>query len=369
MSSDLVFTLEYQKPKLFLRIVLWILGIIFLAFISLFVYLNILSNRFIKTFTKAANINKEEFLATGTNFLDQLQKNYEQSQNLPKKYNFLVLGTDKLSGRDGDPELTDTILLIQINFENGLIKTLSLPRDLYHEEYQTKINALYFYGQEKYPDEPEKFPKEVLTEMTGFKIDQILVLGIEDLGALIDLVGGVEINVPVAFTDPTFPVPGVDVSKVTDPKILYKEISFEVGPQQMNADRALEYVRSRYSEGNEGTDESRALRQQLVLEALFKKISTIRNPETLGKLYRFYLDRFANFLSLDEINPLAANYLIYLEKNQSGQFTFEKHQLPIYPEDQNGVIYNPPLWQTKQQWLYKIKNQDKFYENIQTIFN
>lgn len=369
MSSDLVFTLEYKKPKLFLRIILWIFGLIFFGFIALFIYLNVLSNRFIKSFTQAAGINKEDFLTTGTNFLNQLQKNYEQSQNLPLKYNFLVLGTDKLSGRDGDPELTDTILLMQLDFEKGLIKTLSLPRDLYHEEHQTRINALYFYGQEKYPEEPDKFPRETVSKMTGLEINQSLVLSIEDLGELIDLVDGVEINVPTAFTDPTFPVPGVDVSKVTDPKILYKEVSFETGPQHMDSARALEYVRSRYSVGDEGTDEARAMRQQQVLEALFKKMMGIRSPEKFGQLYRFYLDRFAKYLSLEEINPLAAGYLIYLEKNPTSQFTFEKHQLPIYPADSNGVIYNPPLWQTKQQWIYKIKDQDKFYENIQAIFN
>jgi len=369
MNSDLLVTLEYQKPKLFLRIILWILGVLFLSFIALFVYLNILSNRFIKTFTQAAGVDKEEFLTTSTNFLNQLQQNYEQVQDLPQKYNFLILGTDKLSGREGNPELTDTILLVQLDFQNGQIKTLSLPRDLYHEDYQTRINALYFYGQEKYPEEPDKFPREVLEQMTGLKIDQSLVLSIEDLGELIDLVDGIEIDVPVAFSDPSFPVPGVDVSQVSDPKILYKEISFAVGQQEMDAQKALEYVRSRYSEGDEGTDEARAMRQQLVLEALFKKILSLRSPEKLGQLYRFYLDRFAKYLSLEEINPLASSYLAYLEKNSTGALNFKKHQLSIYPADQEGVIYNPPLWQTKQQWLYKIKDQDKFYENIQAIFN
>lgn len=369
MSSNLVFTLEYRKPGIFLKVVLWILGLLFLSLIALFVYLNVLSNRFIKAFVKGAEVTKEEFLTTGTNFFNQLQQNYEQAPNLPQKYNFLLLGTDKLSGRDGDPELTDTILLAQIDFETGLIKTLSLPRDLYHEDYQTKINALYFYGQEKYKDEPDRFPREVLSEMTTLKIDQSLVLSIEDLADLINLVDGIEIDVPTAFTDSTFPVPGIDVSEVKDPKILYKEISFETGKQHMDANRALEYVRSRYSSGNEGTDEARAIRQQLVLEALFQKILSIRSPEKFGQLYRFYLDRFEKYISLDEINPIAARYLVYLEKNPNEKLSFEKHQLPIYPENEEGVIFNPPLWQTKQQWLYKIKDENKFHENIQAIFN
>ena len=369
MNQNLVVTLEYKKPKLFLKIILWILAIIFLGVFSLLIYLNILSNKFIKNFTQAANISKEEFFNTTSSFLNQFQSDYEKVAELPKKYNFLILGTDKLSGRDGDPELTDTILLLQTDFTNGKIKTLSFPRDLYLEDLQTKINALYFYGQDRYGNEAEKFPEETIEKLANLKIDSTIVIAIEDLEKLIDIVGGIEIDVPSAFTDPLFPVPGVDVSKVSDPEILYEEVSFKTGLQQMNSDMALKYMRSRHSEGEQGTDEARAARQQLVLQALLHKMTSIRDPQILGRLYRFYLDRFSKYISIEDMSKIFAVLIDYLGKDQQNKIEFEKHQLSIYPEDENGVIYNPPLWQSKQQWIYKIKNEKKFTESINAIFN
>lgn len=369
MNPNLVLTLEYKKPNLFLRVVLWILGILFLGIVSLFIYFNIKSNEFIKIFSESAGITKEETLNTASSALNQFQTNYKNVAELPKKYNFLVLGTDKLSGRDDDPELTDTIMLLQANFENGKINTLSLPRDLYVEDYQTKINALYFYGKEKYPDSPEKFPTEVIEKITNLKINHTIVIGIEDLEKLIEIVGGVEVDVPSGFTDPLFPVQGIDVSEVTDPKILYEEVNFEKGLQKMDSATALKYMRSRHSDGDQGTDDARAERQQLVLEALFGKLLTIRDPQVFGQLYRFYLDDFAKSVTLEEIVKIGTVFIDYLSKDVNNKISFEKHQLGIYPDDENGVIFNPPLWQSKQQWVYQIKDQAKFSESINAIFN
>lgn len=369
MKQDLTVTLEYKKPGLFLKLILGFFGLLFLGLISLFIYFSIKTNKIIKEFAQAANLSKEEVLDTASASLNQFQDDLNKIAELPQKYNFLILGTDKLSGRDGDPELTDTMMLLQADFQSGKIKTLSLPRDLYAENYQTKINALYFYGKDRYPETPEKFPTEVITELSGFEANYTIVMGIEDLEKMIDILGGVQIDVPVAFTDPLFPIQDVDVSQVTDPKLLYEEVSFETGPQEMDSSMALKYMRSRHSEGDEGTDESRAQRQQLVLQAIFDKILQTRDPKVFGQLYRFYLDRFAKTISMEEIVQIGTVFIDYLSKENSKGISFEKHQLSIYPDDKDGVIYNPPLWQSKQQWIYKIKDQTKFTESINAIFN
>lgn len=362
-------TLEYQKPSGFWRFFLWFFGLLLASLVALIIYFNIQTDKLIKAFSAGAGITKEEFLTTSNQFLTDLQNNYQQTEQAKQKFNFLILGTDKLSGREGDPELTDSIVLLQLDFQSGSIKTLSLPRDLYNDDYQTKINALYFYGQEKTPDEPTRFAKEALAEMTGVEINYILTIGIEDLEKLIDLVGGVQLNVPQAFTDPNFPIPGVDVKVIRDPKLLYEEISFEAGEQTMDSTKALKYMRSRYSEGNEGTDLARSARQQLILEALAKKILSNRDPFFFGQLYRFYLEQFANDLSLTEISKLASAYLKHVEKTENPRLEFQQHQLSVFPDDQSGVIYNPPLWQSKQQWIYRIKDQQAFEESLDAIFN
>ena len=368
MNTDLVLSVEYKKPKPILKVLIFFVLALFVSIVVGFTYLAIKTNKFIKAFALAADVNKEELLETISSSINQFQINYQNIEDLPKKYNFLVLGTDKLSGREGDPELTDSVLLLQADFKNGKIKTLTFPRDLYLEEHQTKINALYFYGQNRYPENPAQFPQEVVEKLSNLSIDHTIIIGIEDLEQLISIVGEIEIDVPNSFTDPKFPVPGVDVSVVTDPKILYEEISFSKGLQKMNSSTALKYMRSRYSEGDEGTDEARAYRQQLVLESLFKQILTIRDPQRLGQLYRFYLNNFATSVSLEKIVQIGTVFVGYMSENQK-ELSFEKHQLSIYPDDKDGLIYNPPLWQSKQQWIYKIKDQKKFTESINAIFN
>lgn len=371
MKRDVVLTLEYKKPHLFWKIILWFFLCILTSFIVLFVYAQFKINKFLTTFAQNAELEKQALATQGSTFLNQVKTSYDQKDQAKTKYLFLILGTDKLSGRENDPELSDSMVLLKVDLKTHTVDTLSLPRDLYSEAYQTKINALYFYGQEQTPDDPKAFPTKVISEATGLTIDKTLVIGIEDLEHLISLVEPLTITVPTAFTDTAFPIPGVDVATVRDPRLLYETVSFTAGTQTMDASTALKYMRSRHSESDEGTDESRAMRQQLVLAALVQRILETRDPETLGKLYRFYIDNFADDLSLQELATMSGTYLYHLEQQQKSDFdfTFEKHHLSIYPDDQSGVIYHPPLWQTQQQWIYQIRDQESFRKYLHEIFN
>lgn len=368
MNKDLVLTFEYKKMAWGWRLLLWLLLGFVLSLIALFIYLNVRVNRMVNQFAAGANLNKTIVLEQVNDFLQQVQIHYQQADK-PHLYRFLILGTDKLSGRSDEVELSDTMILLQIDLKVGQIDLLSLPRDLYHQDYQTRINALYFYGQSKTPDDPRRFVAETIGELTGLTIDHTLVIDIETLEQLIAIVEPLELDVPTAFTDDKFPVPGIDVSQERDPAVLYESISFVAGLQEMDAATALKYIRSRHSGDEQGTDQARAKRQQLVLEALVHKLSSIRDPHLLGQIYRFYLDQFAAQLSLTEIAPLAAAYLKYIEQSQQFLPHFQQHQLTIYPADQEGVIVNPPLWQTKQQWIYQIRDENKFKAYVNELFN
>ena len=78
MNSNVHLVLEYKKPRLFIRILLWAFGLIFLGISALLIYLNIKSNQLIKDFTEAANISKEELLNTSTSVVEQFQNNYKK---------------------------------------------------------------------------------------------------------------------------------------------------------------------------------------------------------------------------------------------------------------------------------------------------
>ncbi|MCD8484510.1 LCP family protein [Candidatus Woesebacteria bacterium] len=276
-------------------------------------------------------------------------------QEETEPFRLLLLGIDEVAGSGRSAILTDTLMMITYQPAENTVSTLSIPRDVYHPEYATKVNALYFYGTERNPAAPEKFTSQVLTEMTGVDFDGVVVVSLEDVQDLIDLVGGVTVDVPHTFTDDRFPRSGVDVSVETDPAVLYETITFEAGEQTMDGETALKYIRTRKSaDPEEGTDEARTRRQRQVLSALFAKMTDphfIANPYTAGRLYRWYADRYQDVVSLYDGGVLAG----YLWKTQQIP-EFASVELPVTASsvatDSATLFVHPPT-EKYGQWVYE----------------
>lgn len=373
-KEDITVTLEYKKPSLFWRIVLAVLLFFILstAIISFVVYRQLKNYR--DQFLIGAQISQEQFDQTVKTIAEDFSDFAENPKKAINQKNLLVLGADQVAGRNGGALLTDTILLLQLDLKNNQVKSLALPRDLYHPDYQTKINALYYYGLEQNPDNPLAFPTKAISDLTQLTIDHTLLIEIESLENLVDLVGGVEINVEEGFSDPLFPVKGVDVSLEKDPAVLYETVVFVEGTELMNGNRALQFMRSRNSGDEQGTDLARGQRQQLVLQALLEQVIDqdfiLQEPEKIGHLYRFYLDHFADSLSVRELARVAISWLIINQNNQQvfAAPEFISFSIPVYPENDQGLIFNPPLWQTQQQWVYQIRDLALFRETLQDFF-
>lgn len=312
------------------------------------------------TFTNSAQITINELKQT---IFQGLNQPVVSSEN---KINFLILGVDSLKTRGDIPPLTDTMMLVSLDLSTGKITTLPFPRDLWSDEYKTKINALYAYGQDKYPDHPERFPTEVVSDWTGLTIHYPIVLSMEQVSDVIDLLGGIEVNVQQGFIDTQFPRPDVDVTIERDPEKLYMTVEFEQGKQIMSGQKALQYIRSRHSENlDTGTDNARAQRQQQVIQSVIDRVKqqeVLFNPTLLGSLYRYYLDNFENVLPTTQLIAIAKQ--IYPVRNQ---ISFISKQLSVYPDDENGQIYHPPTWQTQNQWVYTIRDVDKFPEQVKKL--
>ncbi|MCD8527045.1 LCP family protein [Candidatus Woesebacteria bacterium] len=137
-------------------------------------------------------------------------------QEETEPFRLLLLGIDEVAGSGRSAILTDTLMMITYQPAENTVSTLSIPRDVYHPEYATKVNALYFYGTERNPAAPEKFTSQVLTEMTGVDFDGVVVVSLEDVQDLIDLVGGVTVGVcRTHLRTIGSPRSGVDVSVET----------------------------------------------------------------------------------------------------------------------------------------------------------
>ncbi len=311
-------------------------------------------------FLREAGLTKQEFSET-------INTGLQQEPEATNHYkNILLLGTDSTAERGEAPPLTDTMMLLAINTDHGTINTLPLPRDLWNEDYQTKINALYAYGYERYPDRPEQFAEEVVETMTAVEIHHTVTLSLAQLEDLIDLVDGITVEVEQGFTDPLFPRSGVDISS-NNQEELYETVTFEEGEQTMSGETALKYIRSRHSEDEQGHDLARGLRQQQVISALFAKLMDykfmITHPEVAGELYRFYEDNFAAQLPLTELISTAKTLLPHRRN-----LAFESHQLTDVDDDpEEGVLDNPPRLATYQyQWVYVIDDEERFQEVVQS---
>lgn len=280
--------------------------------------------------------------------------------------NILVLGVDSLAGRGDVPPLTDTMLLVSLNLKTAQVAVLPLPRDLWSEPYQTKINALYAYGQERDPSRPWQFPQDVISDMTGVPLHHVVVVSIDQVAELIDMLGGIEVTIEEGFVDERFPRPDVDVTVERDPAKLYQRVEFEAGTEVMNGERALQYIRSRYASGAQGGDLARSRRQELVLQALLSKLkepAVVTNVKLLGGLYRFYVEQFSPLFPIEQ--GIATLRVVWPLRHQVDLLPQE---ISIFPVDPNGSLLNPPLnpRQYQGQWVYTIRNADQFKTEVQT---
>lgn len=265
----------------------------------------------------------------------------------------LVLGTDNLENRPDAPPLTDTMLLVGIDLKDSKINLLPLPRDLWQPDYQTKINALLAYGQDRNPGQPTEFPTVVISDWLEVPIHHTLVVSLNDLENLIDNLGGVEVQVAESFTDDQFPRTDVDVTTVSDPALLFTTVSFKAGSERMSGQRALEYIRSRHATGDNGTDLSRSTRQLAVMQAILSGISQPdfwRNPSQVAAAYNWYEALFAAELPLPELVATAKPLLTNLEALE-----ITNHQLPI-GQEATSPIFHPGTAAYNGQWVYEIRD-------------
>ena len=205
------------------------------------------------------------------------------------RVNVALLGI--AGGNHEGADLTDTIIVLSFAPQKHTISMISVPRDTWSDTLKDKINSAYHYGEEKKPGGGLILAKAILSDVVGLPIQHSVVFDFTGFRDIIDLVGGITINVPKAFTDPDFPIAGRENDTCGgDPEFRcrYETLHFDAGEQRMDGERALKYVRSRHAEGDEGSDFARGKRQQEMLLALKTRITSrdiLLNPTTLEKLY------------------------------------------------------------------------------------
>lgn len=215
------------------------------------------------------------FLRSIESWLSGMKKS---SLSREERLNFLILGQGG-AGHEG-PYLTDTIILISIRPKTGDVVMLSIPRDLAVPVPGLglrKVNAVNAIGESQATGTGAAFAANAIGQTFAVPIAGYVRIDFKGFVELVNILGGIDLNVEQAFTDPNYP-DGID-------RVM--TISFAAGQQHMDGETVLKYVRSRHGSNGEGSDFARARRQQLVLLAVRDKLfrfSTLFSPGKIAAI-------------------------------------------------------------------------------------
>jgi len=208
----------------------------------------------------------------------------------------LLLGLDARPGQ-GFVTRTDSIVLLNVNPPTLGVTLLSFPRDVFIRVPgygDQRINAINVLGEQEAPGGGPALLKASFKESFGVEVDHVVRLDFAGFRALVDAVGGVDVDVPKLIIDYEFPTE--DGGIIT--------VQFEPGKQHMDGERALQYARTRHQDD----DYQRAARQQQVIDALVKKLASPLSipywPRVL-RAFNTHADTDLSALDLLRIAPAA----------------------------------------------------------------
>lgn len=207
---------------------------------------------------------------------DELKNSPNIKKSQDGKTNILIIG--RWWKENDAPELTDSIIVASINYDKKMLSMFSIPRDLYIDfptGYKGRINETYSRGFRKTGKAEDGIDalKEVIKKITGEDVHYYVNLDFAGFREVIDAIGGIDVNVPKAIVDTSYPG-----------KTHYETFKISAGPQTLDGSTALKYARSRHST----SDFDRSLRQQLIVKAIREKVLSLGMLTSPGKIKTLY---------------------------------------------------------------------------------
>jgi LCP family protein required for cell wall assembly len=260
--------------------------------------------------------------------------------------------------------LYDSIMVVSYDPVTNSVQMVSVPRDsasfpLYfggQVSVTTRINSLPTYvrnGWVRSPDPPYTTLVKEVGYLVGIPINYYAVMSLDGFVKMIDMVGGIDVDNPSLIDDPVYATPGGQI------------IGFKLqpGPQHLNGNQALAYVRSRH--GADNSDWARSGRQQQVLIALLHKMADpgalLQLPSLISELGKsisttFPANMVADYVRIGQNIP-SANFqgvvlgppytILNVNKTNSASTTcllnYKVAQLSVQLFGQDSTWYGKPL--------------------------
>ncbi|MCB9452102.1 MAG: LCP family protein [Anaerolineaceae bacterium] len=182
------------------------------------------------------------------------------------RFTILMVGIDRRPGETGLAYRTDTMLLVSIDPVTNSLGILSIPRDLYVEvpgyaELQ-RVNSPMVLGELQRPGYGPQLMMQTVQYNLGMRIHDYVVVDFRAFIALVDAVGGVDVETTYNISDPIYP----DMNYGYDPFYL------PAGQHHLDGATALKFARTRHG----SSDFQRAQRQQQVLFAIRDRVLNLQ---------------------------------------------------------------------------------------------
>ncbi len=175
-------------------------------------------------------------------------------------FSLLICATDEEEKR------TDSMMVLVFDTKNRKANILNIPRDSLVDCDRTgsgrKINAAYAYGVDEMLDE--------VSTVIGFRPDKYLVANFDAIAKIVDVVGGVDYDVPF---DMSYHDASQDLS-----------IEFKKGKQHLNGKQVVEYLRWRHNDDGTGYDDGDIGRVTKLQDFLVTVGGTVLQPSNIFKI-------------------------------------------------------------------------------------
>ncbi len=208
----------------------------------------------------------------------------------------LLLGVDARDTLKDGATRSDVITLVTIDPISHTAALLSIPRDLYVTlpgyPGQYRLNTAYFYGEtNETPGGGPALAQATLQQNFGLSTQRYAVIDFEGFQAVIDAIGGVDIDVPHEIVDDEYPTPDYGTERLVIP----------AGRIHLDGDLALKYVRTRHADSDFG----RLQRQQQVMLAIRDKALSLGSINQAPEVLNAVGDSLRTDLTLPEIMSIA----------------------------------------------------------------
>jgi len=256
-------------------------------------------------------------------------------------YTFAILGLDQRDQSDYSQGQSDVIVLVTVNKDTGEINMSSIYRDTYLMVDQSgrygKINAAYNYGG------PHQAIQALNTNL-DLQIDYYATVNWKAVAEIIDLVGGVEIEIPEKIFYAKDQHGGSLLNSyiyMTGKEMDYP-ITYPTGPgyQTLNGLQAVGYCRIRQVNL---LDYGRAENQRQVLSKVFEKVQNVVKRMDFATLLQII--NTATEYIITDVTPQQAFEMLkgigdyYLD--DSTGFPFSDKRAYANPTDTNsGIFWN-----------------------------